>query len=88
MAELAVTLILPAGGARAANVPADVPIRILMSELTTALKLPTTGPDGFPVSYRLDSKALGRELRESETLKSAGVPVNDRLMLTADVTAG
>jgi hypothetical protein len=41
-----------------------------------------------PTSYRLDSKALGRELREEETLASAGVPEGDRLIVTADVTAG
>ncbi len=40
------------------------------------------------MGYRLDSKALGRELGESETLAEAGVPQNDRLMLTADITAG
>jgi hypothetical protein len=40
------------------------------------------------MSYRIDSKALGRELQEDETLASAGVPAEDRLMLTADVTAG
>jgi hypothetical protein len=40
------------------------------------------------MSYRLDSKALGRELKEEETLSQAGIPQNDRLMMTADVTAG
>jgi ubiquitin-protein ligase len=40
------------------------------------------------MGYRLDSKALGRELKENETLAAAGVPENDRLMLTADITAG
>ena len=60
----------------------------LLPELTTSLDLPITGPDGRPVSYRLDSKALGRELKEEETLSDAGVPENDRLMMTADVTAG
>jgi hypothetical protein len=40
------------------------------------------------MGYRLDSKALGRELKESETLSTAGIPENDRLMLTADITAG
>jgi len=50
--------------------------------------LPTGGPDGRPVSYRLDSKALGRELQEDETLEEAGVPEDDRLMITADITAG
>ncbi len=88
MADLSVTIVLPAGGARAAEVPDDVPIRELLPELVSALALPTTGPDGRPVGYRLDSKALGRELREGETLSGAKVPEHDRLMITADVTAG
>jgi hypothetical protein len=88
MADLPVTLVLPSGGTRAAEVPDDVEIRELMPELTTSLELPTTGPDGRPMSYRLDSKALGRELQEDETLADAGIPEDDRLMLTADVTAG
>ena len=88
MADLPVTLVLPSGGTRNAEVPDDVEIRELMPELTTSLELPTTGPDGRPMSYRLDSKALGRELREEETLSEAGVPEDDRLIITADVTAG
>jgi len=86
--EIPVTIVLPSGGSRSADVPRDVPVRELIPELTTSLQLPTTGPDGRPTSYRLDSKALGRELREDETLGSAGIPEGDRLMLTADVTAG
>jgi uncharacterized ubiquitin-like protein YukD len=86
--EISVTIVLPSGGSRTAEVPKDVPVRELIPELTTSLALPTTGPDGRPTSYRLDSKALGRELREEETLASAGVPDGDRLMITADVTAG
>ncbi len=88
MADVPVTLILPAGGSHTAEVPNDVPVRDLLPELTSSLQLPTTGPDGRPMSYRIDSKALGRELREEETLEAAGVPKEDRLMLTADVTAG
>lgn len=88
MADLSVTIILPAGGARTAEVPDDVPVRELLPELVSVLELPTSGPDGRPVGYRIDSKALGRELREAETLAEAGVPPSDRLMVTADVTAG
>lgn len=88
MADVPVTLVLPAGGSRTAEVPNDVPVKELLPELTSSLQLPTTGPDGRPMSYRIDSKALGRELKEEETLEAAGVPQNDRLMLTADVTAG
>jgi len=86
--DIPVTLVLPSGGSRTAEVPRDVPIKELIPELTTSLELPTTGPDGRPTSYRIDSKALGRELKEDETLASAGIPEGDRLMVTADVTAG
>lgn len=88
MADIPVTLVLPAGGTRTAEVPDDVPVKELLPELVSLLELPTTGPDGRPMSYRIDSKALGRELQENETLAEAQVPQDDRLMLTADVTAG
>lgn len=88
MADVSVTIVLPNGGVRRADVPSDVPVRELIEELTSLLELPTVGPDGRPMGYRLDSKALGRELREEETLADAGVQNNDRLMLTTDITAG
>jgi hypothetical protein len=88
MAEKPVTMVLPAGGTQTAEVPDDVIVGELLPELVSALELPTTGPDGRPMSYRMDSKALGRELQEEETLSDAGVPDEDRLMLTADITAG
>ena len=88
MSDKSITLVLPSGGSRTAEVPDDVPVSELMPELTTSLELPTTGPDGRPINYRLDSKALGRELQETETLSSAAVPTGDRLMITADITAG
>jgi len=74
MADIPVTLVLPAGGTRTAEVPDDVPVRELLPELVSLLELPTTGPDGRPMSYRMDSKALGRELQEEETLAEAEVP--------------
>ena len=74
MADIEITIVLPSGGARRAEIPDDVPIRDLLGELTSLLELPTVGPDGRPMGYRIDSKALGRELREDETLSSAGVP--------------
>jgi len=88
MPDVPVTIVLPSGGTRNAEVPDDVPVKELLPELTTSLDLPVTGPDGRSMSYRLDSKALGRELKEEETLSQAGIPQNDRLMMTADVTAG
>jgi hypothetical protein len=88
MSDIPVTVVLPSGGSRSAEVPNDVAVKELIPELTTSLQLPTTGPDGRPMSYRIDSNALGRELQEEETLITAQVPEGDRLILTADVTAG
>ncbi|MCJ7661511.1 MAG: EsaB/YukD family protein [Anaerolineales bacterium] len=88
MTDQSVTFVLPSGGSRTADVPDDVTVKELIPELTTSLELPTTGPDGRPTSYRLDSKALGRELQDDETLGDAGVPEDDRLIITADITAG
>ena len=88
MPDMPVTIVLPSGGTRNAEVPDDVSVKELLPELTTSLELPVTGPDGRYMAYRLDSKALGRELKEEETLSQAGIPKNDRLMMTADVTAG
>jgi len=88
MSDIPVTMVLPSGGSRDAEVPDDVEVKDLIPELATSLELPTTGPDGRPMGYRLDSKALGRELKDDETLMAAGVPIDDRLVMTADVTAG
>jgi len=88
MPDLNITFVLPSGGARTAEVPDDVAVRDLMTELVSMLQLPTIGPDGRPMAYRMDSKALGRELKEEETLANASIPDGDRLMLTADITAG
>ncbi len=88
MPDLTVSIVLPSGGARMADVPDDVVVGELIPELVALLELPTVGPDGRPMGYRLDSKALGRELTEDETLASADVPEEDRLILTADITAG
>jgi ubiquitin-protein ligase len=88
MPDLTVTIVMPNGGARMADVPDDVTVGELLGELVALLELPTVGPDGRPMGYRLDSKALGRELTEDETLAEAQVPEDDRLILTADITAG
>ena len=57
MSDLSVTVVLPSGGSRSAELPDDVAVKELIPELTTSLELPVTGPDGRPMSYRLDSKA-------------------------------
>jgi hypothetical protein len=49
MPDLNVTFVLPSGGARTAEVPDDVAVRDLMTELISMLNLPTIGPDGRPI---------------------------------------
>ena len=88
MPNLNITFVLPSGGTRAAEVSDNVIIRDLLLEFTSQLQLPTVGPDERPMTYRLDSKALGRELTGHETLATAVIPNDDRFMLTAEITAG
>src|SRR5574340_1496079 len=88
MSGMDIRLRLPGGAGRSADVPDDVPAQDLLPVLTSLLGLPSVGPDGCSMAYRLDSKALGRALTPDETLGAAGVPLHDRLVLTTDVTAG
>src|SRR5574340_564371 len=88
MSGMDIRLRLPGGAGQSADVPDDVPAKDLMPALTRMLGLPLVGADGRSMSYRLDSKALGRALTPDETLGAAGVPQHDRLVLTADMTAG
>ena len=81
MPDLTVTIVMPSGGARVAEIPDDVSVHDLLTELTSLLKLPTVGPDGRPMYYRLDSKALGRELKDEETLNSAAYRKTIAMML-------
>jgi len=79
---------LPSGDTKSVSLPDDVSVHELMPELVTALGVPVTGPDGRPINYRLDSKSMGRSLREDETLSEAEVPAGDRLILSPVVVAG
>jgi hypothetical protein len=88
MAEAKVAIQLPSGELKTVALPDDVAIRDLLPELVTALSLPVTGPDGRPISYRIDSKALGRSIGEDETLEEAEILGGDRLILSPVVVAG
>lgn len=71
-----------------AAVPDDAPVIRLIAKLVEAMDLPVTGPDGQPLSYKFHHKAGGRQLRDDETLASAGVNQGDTLRLIAEITAG
>ena len=52
------------------------------------MKMPLTGPDGEPLSYKFHHKASGKQLTESQTLLEAGVKEGDVLRLHPEITAG
>ena len=88
MADTKVSIQLPNGEMKNVLLPEDVPVAELLPELVTTLGIPVVGPDGRPMNYRLDSKALGRALRDEETLADAALPEDDRLVLSPVVVAG
>jgi len=71
-----------------ANLPDDAPVRRVITKLVEIMGLPTTGPDGAPLSYRFHHKASGRQLADADTLASAGVREGDVLRLTPEIVAG
>lgn len=71
-----------------ATVPADAPVIRLIAKLIELMKLPMIGPDGMALSYKFHHRSSGRQLRDDETLASAGVADGDVLRLVAEITAG
>ncbi len=66
----------------------SVPVSRILPNIITKMTLPTTSPDGQPMSYSLDHKEGGRRLLESQTLLEAGVQNGDHLIVYPEVVAG
>ncbi len=66
----------------------SVPVSRILPNIITKMTLPTTSPDGQPMSYALDHKEGGRRLIESLTLVEAGVRDGDHLIVYPEVVAG
>ena len=66
----------------------SVPVSRILPNIITKMNLPTTSPDGQPMSYSLDHKEGGRRLIESQTLIEAGVQNGDHLIVYPEVVAG
>ncbi len=65
-----------------------VPVSRILPNIITKMNLPTTAPDGQPMSYALDHKEGGRRLTESMTLPEAGIRDGDHLIVYPEVVAG
>src|SRR5256714_12206387 len=66
----------------------SVPVSRIFPNIITKMNLPTTSPDGQPMSYSLDHKEGGRRLAESQTLVEASVQNGDHLIVYPEVVAG
>jgi uncharacterized ubiquitin-like protein YukD len=71
-----------------ATLPDDAPVRRIIAKLVQMMKLPSTGPDGQPMSYKFHHKASGRQLSDEQTLAQAEVKDGDVLRLQPEITAG
>ena len=70
------------------GLPDDVKVGIIMVKLVEKIKLPSTGPDGNPISYKFIHKVSGRQLLETQTLADAHIKDGDVLRLQPEITAG
>ena len=66
----------------------SVPVSRILPNIITKMNLPSTSPDGQPMSYSLDHKEGGRRLVESQTLVEARVQNGDHLIIYPEVVAG
>ncbi len=89
MARINVTIIDATGNKQQeATLPDDAQIKRIMEALLPKMKMPLTGPDGEPLSYKFHHKASGKQLKENQTLAEAGVKDGDVLRLHPEITAG
>ena len=70
------------------ELPDDAPANKLIAVLIEKLKLPRSGPDGAPLSYKFHHKNSGKQIQDVQTLAGAGVKSGDILRLQPEITAG
>ncbi len=89
MSKINVTIIDATGNKeQQATLPDDAAVKRIMEALLPKMKMPLTGPDGEPLSYKFHHKASGKQLSEDQTLAQAGVKDGDVLRLYPEITAG
>lgn len=89
MAKINVMIIDATGNKQQeAVLPDDAPVKRIIEALLPKMKMPVTGPDGEPISYKFHHKASGKQLTENQSLSEAGVKEGDVLRLYPEITAG
>jgi len=88
MASIKVIIYDPTGSKKTpVELPNDVPMNRLIPALVTKMGLPTN-QGANPITYRLDHRASGKRLADSDSLADADVTEDDILSLFPEVTAG
>jgi hypothetical protein len=89
MADIKLTVTDATGSKRdLVEMPNDQPIIRVLAALVQAMKLPLSGPDGQPMSYRFHHAETQTQLRDDATLASSGVNAGDTLRLVPEIVAG
>jgi hypothetical protein len=69
------------------DLPDDVPVDRVLVKLTEKMNLPARHPDGRTLVYKFHHAVAG-QLRDSQSLRAAGVKANDVLRLYHEMIAG
>lgn len=89
MGKVKVTIMDTTGSkSQEASLPDDAAVRRIIAKLVQMMNLPTTGPDGQPMSYKFHHKASGKQLADEQTLADANVKDGDVLRMQPEITAG
>jgi hypothetical protein len=70
-----------------AELPDDVPVDRVLVRLTEKMSLPAKHPDGRMLVYKFHHSTAG-QLRDTQSLRAAGVRENDVLRLYHEMIAG
>ncbi len=73
---------------RDVELPDDAPVNRILVVLVERMSMPSSGPDGQPISYKFHHRASGRQLLDDQSLSEAGVRDGDVLRLQPEITAG
>ena len=72
---------------QAVEVPDDIPVERILIALTEKMNLPARHPDGRTLVYKFHHQTAG-QLRDTQSLRAAGVKGNDVLRLYHEMIAG
>ena len=69
------------------DLPDDEPVDRILVKLTEKMNLPSRHPDGRLLVYKFHHMSAG-QLRDTQTLRAAGIKENDILRLYHEMIAG